>query len=189
MITQILTALIANYLTTTFVIGLLVALIRIGRRRGHRTTEFVSGALLNSFVVWAIGVGQTVNFVMHAFFGDYAAKTIGWAQSPFQLELALSSLGFGVMAFILGRRAAPLVGKVAIVIGTAVFGFGAAGGHVFQLVVNHDVAVNNGGLLLISDIVINTVGLLLVIWHAAAARRSPGSTDAVRAMTGRPARV
>ena len=53
---------------------------------------------------------------MHSVFGDYAAATIGWAQSPFQLELAMSSLGIGVMAFILGRRGAPLIGKVALVI-------------------------------------------------------------------------
>ena len=145
MIDQILTALIGNYMTTAFVIG---------TSSSHRSTSspprtphrgFVSGTFLNSFVFWAIGVAETINFVMHSVFGDYAAKTIGWAQSPFQLELAMSSLGIGVMAFILGRRTAPLIGKVALVIARRVFGFGAAGGHIYQMLVNHDYAVNNSG--------------------------------------------
>jgi hypothetical protein len=35
---------------------------------------------------------------MYTVFGDFAAKTIGWAQSPFQMEPALSSVGVGVTA-------------------------------------------------------------------------------------------
>jgi len=178
MINQILTALIGNYMITAFVIGVIIALIRVLNHRGQRTGEFISGTFLNSFVFWAIGIAQTINFVMHSVFGDYAAESIGWAQSPFQLELAMSSLGIGVMAFILGRRAAPLIGKVALVTAVAIFGFGAAAGHIYQMLVNHDYAANNTGLLLLSDIFINSVGLILVIWHAKARRRETDTTDA-----------
>jgi hypothetical protein len=184
-IADIIAALIGNYMTTLFVVGLIVAAVRVLAHRGHRSSEFVSGVFLNSFVIWAVAVAQTVNFVMHSVFGDYAAKTIGWAQSPFQWELAVSSLGVGVMAFILGRRTAPLIGKVAIVIATVIFGLGAAGGHVYQMIANHDFAVNNTGLLLVSDIAINLIGLAFVIWHAVAVRREADTTDAtiVRAET------
>ncbi|MFJ3392518.1 DUF6790 family protein [Leifsonia aquatica] len=178
MIAHIIAGLIGNYMTTLFVVGLIVALIRVLAHRGPRTVEFISGTFLNSFVIWAVGVAQTVNFVMHSVFGDYAAKTIGWAQSPFQWELAVSSLGVGVMAFILGRRKAPFIGKAAIVLATVIFGLGAAGGHVYQMIVNHDYAANNTGLLLISDIVINLIGLAFVIWHAVATNREPDTTDA-----------
>jgi hypothetical protein len=178
MITQVITALISNYMTTAFAIGVIVALVHVLAQPGSRTAEFVSGTFLNKFVIWAIGVAETINFVMHSVFGDYAAKTIGWAQSPFQLELAMCSLGIGVMAFILGRRTAPLIGKVALVIAVAIFGFGAAGGHVYQMIDNHDYAANNVGLLLFSDIAINSIGLILVIWHAIACKRATDTTDA-----------
>ena len=178
MINQILTALIGNYMISAFAIGIIVALIRVLNHRGRRTSEFISGTFLNSFVFWAIGIAQTINFVMHSVFGDYAASSIGWAQSPFQLELAMCSLGIGVMAFILGRRTAPLIGKVALVTAVAIFGFGAAAGHIYQMLVNHDYAANNTGLLLFSDIVINSVGLILVIWHARARRPETDTTDA-----------
>jgi len=55
--------------------------------------------------------------------------------------------------------------------------FGAAGGHIYQMIVNHDYAANNVGLLLFSDIAINSVGLILVIWHAIACKRETGTTD------------
>ena len=114
---------------------------------------------------------------MHSVFGDFAAKTIGWAQSPFQMELALSSLGVGVMAFLLYSPRRAFRGKVALVIATVIFGWGAALGHVYQMVVNHDYAVNNTGLLLWPDIVINAVGLAFVLWHARALRRATTADD------------
>lgn len=78
--------LIGNYMTTLFVVGLIVAAVRILRLRGERSSIAVSGILLNTFVFWGIGCAQVVNFIMHSVFGDYAAKTIGWAQSPFQMD-------------------------------------------------------------------------------------------------------
>jgi hypothetical protein len=67
---------------------------------------------------------------------------------------------------------------VALVIATAIFAYGAAGGHVYQIVVNHDYAVNNSGLLLFMDIFIATVGLALVIWHTVARRHAPAPPPA-----------
>ncbi len=164
--------LIGNYMATLFVVGLIVAIVKIVRDRRGRSPVTISGTLLNSFVFWAIGCAQVVNFVMHSVFGDFAAKSIGWAQSPFQLELALSSLGVGVMGFILASKDSAFRGKVGLVVATVIFGWGAAAGHVYQLVVNHDYAVNNTGLLLFSDIAINAVGMAFVLWHAFALRRT-----------------
>lgn len=172
MIAQLIAALIGNYMTTCFVIGLLVGAVQILRYQGDRSATVISGRLLGAFLFWAVGVAQAVNFVMHSVFGDFAAKTIGWAQSPFQLELAFSSLGIAVMAFLLYSRRSELRGKAALVIATAIFAYGAAGGHVYQIVVNHDYAANNTGLLLFMDIFIATVGLTLLIWHTVARRHA-----------------
>ncbi|ANJ25435.1 DUF6790 family protein [Agromyces aureus] len=179
MISDIIAGLIGNYMTTAFVIGLLVAAIQVARYKGRRSAAVVSGLFVNSFVFWAIGIGQAVNFVMHSVFGQFAAQSIGWQQSPFQLELAFSSLGFAVIAFIVHGKRMPFSGKVAVILAAVIFGLGAAGGHVFQMIVNHDYAVNNTGLLLVSDVVINLTGLAFVIWHAVARRRDIAATDAL----------
>jgi hypothetical protein len=178
MISQIIAAIIGNYLTSAFVLGLIVAGIQVWRLGRPRTAADVSGIFLNAFLLYSIGIGQILNFVMHSFFGDYAAKTIGWAQSPFQLELAFCSLGLGIAAIIVHGRRADLTGKLAIVVAFAVIGYGAAGGHVYQIIANHDYAANNSGLLLIMDLVISTVGIAFALWDTIARRMSTGERAA-----------
>jgi hypothetical protein len=175
-ISTVLAAVIGNYLISCFVLGLLVAGAKIARWKGERTASVVSGLLLNEFIFYGLGVAYVINFVMHSVFGDYAAKTIGWAQSPFQLELAFFSLGFAVICFVAYSRGAQFRGKVGVVVAVVIFGLGAAGGHIYQQVVNGDDAVNNTGLLLWGDIVINLVGLALLVWHAIARRSEPVRT-------------
>jgi hypothetical protein len=175
MISHVIAAIVGNYLTSVFVLGLIVAGFQAGRLRRPRTAAAVSGIFLSTYLLYAVGIGQILNFVMHSFFGAYAAKTIGWAQSPFQLELAFCSLGLGVAAILLHGRNRELISQLAIVAMFAIFGYGAAGGHIFQTVAHHDHAVNNGGLLLVMDFVIPTVGLLFVSWTAIARRRAAGA--------------
>ena len=136
-------------------------------------------------MLWAIGIAQAVNFVMHSVFDQFAAESIGWQQSPFQLELAFSSLGFALIAFIVHGKRKQFFAKVAVIVAIVVFDLGAAGGHIFQSVVNHDYAVNNTGLLLVSDIAINLIGLAFVIWHAVAQRRAGTITAVTDAPTVR----
>jgi predicted membrane protein len=170
MISTVISAIIGDYLTTVFVLGLIIAGLQVWRLHRPRTAAEVSGIFLRSYLLWAVGIGQILNFVMHSFFGDYAARTIGWAQSPFQLELAFSSLGLGVAAIVLHGRTRELISQLTPVLMFAIFGYGAAGGHIYQQLVHHDHAVNNGGLLLAMDVVIPTIGLLFVLWAAIARR-------------------
>lgn len=93
-------------------------------------------------------------------FGDFAAQSIA------------------VMAFLLHGRHAQLRGKAAVVIATAIFAYGGAGGHIYQMIANRDYAANNTGLLLFMDLFIPTVGLALVIWHTAVNRHTADLTDA-----------
>ena len=60
--------------------------------------------LISWHVFWAIGVGYFYNFVMHGFFGRMSAAFIGWADSPFQFEVATASLGFSVVGFLAAFR-------------------------------------------------------------------------------------
>ena len=45
------------------------------------------------------GVMYLVNFVFHLFFGQTAAAFIGWADSPFQVEVSTASVAGFVAAF------------------------------------------------------------------------------------------
>lgn len=47
-------------------------------------------------MLFTIGLSNLLNFVFHVFFGDTAAKVIGWEQSPFRAEVGFASLGIGI---------------------------------------------------------------------------------------------
>ncbi len=110
---------------------------------------------------------------MHSVFGEFSAKIIGWPQSPFQLEVAFASLGFALVGFLAFSRRADLRVKFAAVLGVTPFLWGAAGGHVYQLLVNGDHAAGNSGIILWSDILLPVFGLVAVYAHHRALARTP----------------
>ena len=91
---------LSNYSLTFLVVGLLFSIFAIARARNPLGQAVVVEKLLAWHVFWAIGVGYLYNFVMHAFFGQMSAAFIGWADSPFQFEVATASLGFAVVGFL-----------------------------------------------------------------------------------------
>lgn len=155
---------IANYAVTFFCAGLLSALLSVtlGRRRASNRGDVIE-ALLGWHVFWSIGVSYLVNFVFHAFFGGLAARFIGWADSPFQFEVATASLGFAAVGFLAAWRSFDL--RLAAVLGPALFTLGAAAGHVYQMFTAHNFAPGNAGPIFYADIVVPLFGFAL-LWCA-----------------------
>ena len=88
------------------------------------------------------------------------ARFIGWENSPFQLEVGFASLGFAVLGFLAFKGSFDL--RLAAVVGPACFLWGAAGGHVYQMIKAHNFAPGNAGIIFYSDILIPFVGLLFL---------------------------
>lgn len=173
MIAETIKFLLVNFTLTLFVLGLVAAAVRIARRRRERTPGLVSGALLDWFLFFSVGVGYAWNFVVHSVFGDFSAEVIGWPQSPFQLEVAFASLGFALVGFLAFPRRTDLRVKFAAVLGVTPFLWGAAGGHVYQLVAHGDHAAGNAGIVLWSDLLLPVLGLAAVYAHHRAQARTP----------------
>jgi hypothetical protein len=89
---------------------------------------------------------------------------------------------------MLHGRTRELISQLAMVLIFAIFGVGAAGGQIYQQLVNHDHAVNNGGLLLIMDIAIPAVGIVFAIWTAIARHRAAAQSGSRITETAGPAR-
>jgi hypothetical protein len=64
-----------------------------------RSTAVVIEKLMSWFVFWTIRVLYLYNAIFHIFFGEMAARFIGWADSPFQFEVGAASLGFSAVGF------------------------------------------------------------------------------------------
>lgn len=171
-ITAAITLVLSNMTVTLLVVGLITAaIISLTARRRHKA-GFVSGTFLNQFLLFSVGVGYAYNFIMHSIFGEFTAKIIGWAQSPFQLEVAFASLGFALVGFVAFPRRRAILVKFLALLGPAAFLWGAAGGHIYQIATTGNSAEGNAGSILYTDILLPIIGFVFLWWHGMAVRRT-----------------
>jgi hypothetical protein len=159
---------LGNFTLTFFVLGLLAAAIAIWRTRPPRSFALIVEALFSYFLLLSIGFSYLYNFVLHVFFGKLVARFIGWEDSPFQLEVGFASLGFAVVGLLAFRGSFDL--RLAAIVGPACFLWGAAGGHVYQMITAHNFAPGNAGIIFYSDILVPIIGFIfLSLQHRSAA--------------------
>ncbi len=169
MIEAAITFILSNFTLTFFVLGIAGAAIRCSLLSPERKRFETARIVFGWFLFFSIGLSFLYNFAMHVFFADMAAKFIGWANSPFQYEVGYASLGFGIVGLI--ATWSRLSFRAAAVIGPAFFLWGAAGGHIYQIVTEHNMAPGNAGIMLWSDILLPVVGFLLLGWQKASERK------------------
>jgi hypothetical protein len=151
---------LGNFTLTFLILGLIASAISLWRRRGALGASVVVEELFAYFLLFSIGIAFFYNFVFHVFFGDMAVEFIGWRQSPFQAEVGFASLGFSVVGFMAFR--ASLGVRAAAVVGPACFLLGAAGEHVYQMIVAHNFAPGNAGVIFYTDIAIPLIGFVFL---------------------------
>jgi hypothetical protein len=173
--TATITFVLSNFTLTFLVLGFLVALVAIGMTPKPVGGPVIVEKLLAWHVFFAIGVSYLYNFVMHVFFGEKSAAFIGWADSPFQIEVGTASLGFAVVGLLAAFRSFDL--RLAAVLGPAIFSLGAAAGHIHQMVTAANFAPGNAGVIFYTDILIPLIGFVLLFlqWRYGQVRtgRSP----------------
>jgi hypothetical protein len=111
--------------------------------------------------LFPLGLTAIYAFIMHAFFPEFAASNIGWANNPFQFEVAMANLGFGVIAIL--SFSASFGFRLATVIGNTCWLWGDAVGHIYQMLVNHNFTIGNAGSWLWMDILIPLLLICLII--------------------------
>jgi len=159
---------LANFTLTFFVLGLLASAIALWRTRQPRTPAVVLEALFSYFLLFSIAFANLYNFVLHVFFGKMAAAFIGWEDSPFQLEVGFASLGFAALGWLAFKGSFDL--RLAAIVGPACFLWGAAGGHVYQMITTHNFAPGNAGVIFYSDVLVPIFGFIFLWLQRSAAR-------------------
>jgi hypothetical protein len=156
-------------------IGLDAAAIDLALHPQPRDRGAVVEAVLAWFLFFSIGVAFVYNAVFHIFFGDLAASYIGWENSPFQAEVGYASLGFAAVGFLAFRGGREV--RFAAVLGPALFLWGAAVGHVLDMVRSHNFAPGNAGVIFWTDVLLPVFGLALI---ALARKPRPGPAGSSR---------
>ncbi len=109
---------------------------------------------------FAVGFGGIWGFIMHAFFDSIASNNIGWKANPFEFEVALANLALGVAGII--ASFANWSYRAAVVTVTTVFLWGAATGHIYQIIISGNFNPGNAGPILWTDILIPLLMLILL---------------------------
>ncbi len=151
---------LGNPSVTFLVLGLAASALAIARMPSPRAPGMVRESLLRWFLFFSIGCAMLYNFVLHVFFGEMTARIIGWANSPFQVEVGLASLGFAVVGFMAFRGDWQV--RLASIAGPACFLVGAGIGHIYQIATTRNMAPGNAGTVLYTDFLVPAIGFTLL---------------------------
>ena len=144
----------ANFGLALFIAALVISMIQWSTH--HRISSYE--IFFRWIVLMPLGCTAIYAFIMHAFYPDFTAQTIGWANSPFQFEVAMANLGFGVIAIL--SFWASYGFRLATVIGNACWLWGDAVGHIYQMYSQHNFTTGNAGSWFWMDLI---VPLVLII--------------------------
>lgn len=157
---QFIRFILSNFTLTFFVVGLIFSLVSIFRHRDRLSKSFIVEALLKYFCFWAHGIMWLYNGIMHTVFHATAASFIGWDDSPFQLEVGFASLGFALVGLLALRKDFGL--RLGLILSTSAFLWGAAGGHIYEIIEKGNFAPGNAGVILWTDLLVPVIGMVLL---------------------------
>jgi hypothetical protein len=150
-----------HYYLVLTVIALLGATFRIFSKKDRRASR-----VLRIFLLWilALNVGVTgfIGFIGHTFMAENVALLIGWMPgSPFQFEVAVANLMMGALGFMCLWFEADV--WLATIVATTIFGWGAAFGHIRDIMLHQNYSPGNAGAPLYADIIAPVVLIALFV--------------------------
>lgn len=158
-------------------IALVLGLLHIAIQKQARTRRRVAELLLMYAFALPVGLGGTIGFIGHTMRAGPVAASIGWpAGNPFQYEVAVANLAFGVLGILCLRFRDGFWAATAI--SWSVFMLGAAAVHLHQIHAGQAYAPANAGAMLYFDIIAPVYVLtLLAVRASMPGAKAPSSCD------------
>ncbi len=160
----------ANWFVILFIIAVCTATAKIRRIGAAPLSGEAAYIFWGELLFYTVGIWFLYTGVLHAYFQQIVAPTIGWQPSPFEYELGWIEIPLAVAALISLWRGYEF--RLAVTIVAATFGLAAAAQHIAQIVCCANYAESNAGLILwFADVFIPSLLLLL----AAVSSRAGGA--------------
>jgi Family of unknown function (DUF6790) len=133
-------------------IGFVLALLHLAIQKQPRSRQRIADLLLIYAFAFPIGLGGLVGFAGHTIRAAPVAASIGWpAGNPFQYEVAVANIAFGILGLLCLRFRDGFWSATAI--GWSVFMLGAAAVHLHQIHIGQPFAPDNAGAILYFNII------------------------------------
>ncbi len=143
-------------------VSLLGALIHLFLSKIPKTKNRIFEVFLLWFLVIMLGIGSIWAFIGHVFMSDMIAAMIGWpAGNPFQLEVGVANLSYGVLGLLCWKFRDNF--WTASIIAISVFYLGAAIIHIVNLMQAGNMSPGNAGYALFMDIFVPIILFALLI--------------------------
>lgn len=140
------------------VLAIIIIVIQVKINKNHYPLSEIVYRWITLLPVGLLGI---YTFIVHAFFPEYAAMEIGWQNSPFQFEVAVADLGFGLIAAFAFRASYGF--RLASVIGNVCWLWGDAVGHIYQMMSHHNFAPGNAGSWFWLDVILPLILIICII--------------------------
>lgn len=160
MLTDLIRYAFANFGLTLFILAMIIAMVQRMLQSSISPTP-TAEIFFRWLVLLPMGVCGLINFIMHGFYPIFTAMQIGWQNSPFQWEVAVANLGFGVLGILAFKNSFGF--RMACVIGVTCWLWGDAAGHIYQMVTQNNFASGNAGSWLWLDIFVPLFLMALLI--------------------------
>ncbi|MDR3478512.1 MAG: hypothetical protein P4M14_10835 [Gammaproteobacteria bacterium] len=157
MFTNLVSAALSNLSLTLFVLAMILTIVQWSTHQRLSSYEI----LFRWTTLLPLGLAGIYGFAMHGFFPEFTAHTIGWSNSPFQFEVAVANLGFGMIGLLAYRASYGF--RLASVIGNTCWLWGDATGHIYQMITKHNFANGNAGSWFWMDLIIPMILIICMV--------------------------
>ncbi len=160
-VVNVIAILLSNFVFVLLVVAIVTSIVKIRRARLSRRPFSASYIVWGELAFYLYGIANIYGGFFHAYAGQMAAASIGWANSPFQYELGWFEIAYGLVALATLWRGREF--RIAVSLPYSIFLLAAAAQHIDLMLTTHDYAQNNAGALLwVGDIAVPLVVLALM---------------------------
>lgn len=131
--------------------------------RKERTINRLMEVLLLWFLGFGIGVGSIFSGLAQVLSPEMVAQSVGWPNTPFLREVGFANISYGILGLISIKYRSFWTPTI---IAYAVFMWGAAIGHIYNINQTGNLAAGNAGTVLYLDILMPILFIiLLLVYH------------------------
>jgi hypothetical protein len=153
-------------------VPLLGAIIHLFVSKKPRSLNRITELLLLWYLGVGIGVGSLFSGLVQVISPEIVAQSTGWGYSPFLREVGFANISYGILGLLAVRFRnfwAPAI------IAYAVFMWGAAAGHIYEIQQTANLSAGNAGAVLYLDILMPLFLIILLLVYQKTLKKDSSS--------------